>query len=57
MKNEDISAKIELKNKEISLEKDFNRKAKMQKELQILQLRSQINSYKERIEQIRNSFV
>jgi len=56
MENNDIGAKIEVKRKEISVEKDFNRKAKLQKELQILELRKQIISFKERIEQIKNSF-
>lgn len=55
MENNDIGARIEVKRKEISVEKDFNRKAKLQKELQILELRKQINSFQERIEQIRKS--
>lgn len=56
MENDDIGAKIEVKQKEISVEQDFNRKAKLQKELQILELRKQIISFQNRIEQIRNSF-
>lgn len=56
MENDDIGAKIEVKRKEISVENDFNRKAKLQKELQILELRKQIISFQNRIEQIRNSF-
>lgn len=56
MENNEINAKIEVKRKEISVENDFNRKTKLQKELQILELRKQINSFQERIEQIRNSF-
>lgn len=56
MENNEIGAKIELKMKEISLTKCFNRKAKLQKELQILELRRQIIAFQGRIEQIRNSF-
>ena len=56
MENNDIDGKIAIKQKEISVENDFNRKAKLQKELQILELRKQIISFQNRIKQIRNSF-
>lgn len=56
MENNDIDGKIAIKQKEISVEQDFNRKVKLQKELQILELRKQIISFQNRIEQIRNSF-
>lgn len=49
-----IGAKIEVKRKEISVENDFNKKARLQKELQILELRKQIISFQEKITQIRN---
>lgn len=55
MKNNEISAKIELKRKEISLESDYLCKARLQKELQILELRKEIISFQERIEIIKKS--
>jgi len=56
MEINEIGAKIELKMKAISLEKCFNRKAKLQKELKILELRRDIISYHEKIKQVKNSF-
>lgn len=56
MDNNDINGKISLKQKEISVEQDPNKKAKLNNDLQILNLRKQIISFQQRIEQIRNSF-
>lgn len=55
MENNEIRAKIELKRKEISLETDYYHKARLQKELQILELRKEIISFQERIEIIKKS--
>lgn len=55
MENNEISAKIEVKRKEISVETDYHRKARLQKELQILELRKQIIFFQERIEIIKSS--
>lgn len=55
MENNEICAKIEVKRKEISVESDYNRKARLQKELQILELRKEIISFQERIEIIKKS--
>jgi hypothetical protein len=56
MGNNNINGKIAVKQKEISVEQDPNKKAKLNNDLQILNLRKQIISFQERIEQIRNSF-
>ena len=54
MENNEIDGKIAVKQKEVTVEHDPNRKAKLQKDLQILNLRKQIISFQYRIEQIRN---
>lgn len=54
MENNEIDGKIAVKQKEVAVEHDPNRKAKLQKDLQILNLRKQIISFQYRIEQIRN---
>ncbi len=50
----DIQDQITLKKHAISLEHDSNRLAKLQNDLKILELRLQIESFKERIESLRN---
>ncbi len=56
MENDDINGKISVKQKEISIEQNPNKKAKLNNDLQILNLRKQIITFQKRIEQIRNSF-
>ena len=43
---QDITAKIAVKQKEISVEKDQNKKYELQRQLQVLQLKKQIASFK-----------
>ena len=54
MENTDIDGKIVVKQTELNVEKDSNKRAILQKDLQILNLRKQIISFQERIQQIRN---
>lgn len=54
MENNDIDGKIAVKQKEISVEHDPNKRAILQKDLQILNFRKQIITIQNRIEQIRN---
>ena len=54
MENNEIDGKIAVKQKEISVEQDPNKRAILQKDLQILNLRKQIISFQNRIEQIRS---
>ena len=54
MNNDEINGKIAVKQKEISVEQNPNKKAELQKDLQVLNLRMQIISFQNRIEQIRN---
>lgn len=56
MENNDINGKIAVKQKEISVEQDPNKRAKLNNDLQILNLRKQIITFQKRIEQIRNGF-
>lgn len=55
MKNNELEGKIQVKQKEISVENDPVKKSNLQKELQILNFRKQINFYKNKITQIRNT--
>ena len=48
----DINGKIALKQKEVSIEKDPNRKAQLQNELQILNFRKQIEEIKLKIKRL-----
>lgn len=50
MENNNIDGKIAIKNKEIQVEKDPNKKAQFQRELEILNLRKQIEILKSKIE-------
>ena len=50
----DIQDQIELKKHAISLENDSNKLASLQNDLKILELRLQIEAYKERIESLKN---
>ena len=53
--NNNINDKLVIKQKELTLEKDPTKRAILQKELQILNFRKQIDFYKNKINQIRNS--
>lgn len=55
METNDIDGKIAVKQKEISVEREPNKRAVLHRDLQVLNLRKQIISFQERIEQIRNS--
>lgn len=55
MEKNDIDGKIAIKQKEISVEHDPNKKAKLNNDLKILNLRKQIMTFQERIVQLRNS--
>lgn len=55
MDENNINGKIQLKQKEISIENDPEKKSKLQRELQILNFRKQIDFYRNKINQIRNS--
>ena len=59
MKNEetDINGKISVKKQQINVEQDPVTKARLQKELQILNFRKEINFYKDKIKQIKNSMI
>lgn len=50
----DLSADIAIKQKEIQVENDVTKKAELQKQLQVLQIRKQIEGLRQRIDQIRN---
>ncbi|WP_179348032.1 hypothetical protein [Winogradskyella pacifica] len=52
MDKNEINNKIVLKQKEIDLEQDFNKKNKLRRDLQILQLRSEIIVAKQKIDKI-----
>lgn len=54
MDENDINGKIQLKQKEISIEKDPEKKSRLQQELQILNFRNQIDFYRNKITQIRS---
>ncbi len=51
----DINGKIQLKQKEISIENNPEKKSRLQQELQILNFRKQIDFYRNKITQIRSS--
>lgn len=53
MSKEEIQNKISLKRHAISLEKDSNRLAELRNDLKVLELRMQIEVFKERIESLR----
>lgn len=53
MDKNDVNGKIAVKQKEISVEIDSNKKTEMQKELQILLLRKEINFARQKIKQIK----
>lgn len=53
MDKNEISNKIVLKQKEIDLEQDFNKKNKLKQDLQILQLRLDIIEAQEKIDRIK----
>ncbi len=55
MENNEIEGKIQVKQKEISVERDPSKKANLEKELQILNIRKQINFFRDKITQLRNS--
>lgn len=55
MEENELNGKIALKQKEISIERDSQKKANLQKELQILNFRKQIDFYRSKINQIRKS--
>ena len=52
--NINIEGKIQVKQKEISVERDPTKKANLEKELQILNSRKQLNFSREKITQLRN---
>ena len=49
----EIQGEIEVKRKEIQVETDANKKAELQSELQILLIKKQIESLKNRIDQMK----
>jgi hypothetical protein len=49
MEVNDIEGRIQIKNKEIQFEKEPNKKAELQRDLEILNLRKQIEALKDRI--------
>lgn len=51
MEIQDIQNKIQLKNKQIQLEKNYEKKRKYQRELEILNLKKEIELLKNRIKQ------
>lgn len=53
MDKNDVNGKIAVKQKEISVELDSNKKTEMQKELQVLLLRKEINFAMQKIKQIK----
>lgn len=53
MDKNDVDGKIAVKQKEISVALDSNKKTEMQKELQILLLRKEINFARQKIKQIK----
>lgn len=52
MEENDINARIAVKQKEVSVEKDPNRKSQLQNELQILNFRKQIEDIKDKIRRL-----
>ncbi|MDU8885207.1 hypothetical protein RXV94_03480 [Yeosuana sp. MJ-SS3] len=48
-KENDINDKIQIKQKEIEVEDDFNKKHELQRELQILTMRKEIEKTKEKL--------
>lgn len=54
MDKNEINNKIILKQKELDLEQDFNKKNKLRRDLQVLNLRNDINDFKEKINQLTN---
>ena len=55
MDEDNLEAKIAVKNKEIQVETDPNKKAQFQRDLEILNLRKQIEFLRDKIELKRNS--
>ncbi len=55
MDENDINGKLAVKQKEISVEKNPERKSRLQQELQILNWRKQIEFFKNKITQLKNS--
>lgn len=55
MENNELEGKIQVKQKEISVERDPTKKANLEKELQILNFRKQINFFRDKITQLRNA--
>lgn len=49
----EIQGKIEVKRKQIQVEKDANKKAELQNELQVLLIKKQIETLKNRIDQMK----
>jgi len=54
MENNEIDGKIAVKQKEISVEKDQNKRNYLHKELQILNWKKMIVSFQEKITNLRN---
>lgn len=50
MEENDIEGRIQIKNKEIQFETDPNKKAELQRDLEILNLRKQIETLKDKID-------
>lgn len=50
MEENNIEGRIQIKNKEIQFEKDPNKKAELQRDLEILNLRKQIEALRDKIE-------
>lgn len=51
MEIQDLNNKIQLKTKQIQLEKDYEKRKKYQNELEVLKLKKEIELLKSRIEQ------
>lgn len=49
-KENELNAKIQIKQKEIEVEDDFNKKHELQRQLQILNMRKQIEKTKEELD-------
>lgn len=50
----DVNGKISVKQQEVNVERDPLKKASLQKELQILNFRKQINFFRDKIKQIQH---
>lgn len=55
MSKEEVQDKIKLKKHEISLEDDSNKLSKLNQDLRILELRFQIEVFKERVQNLKNN--